>query len=419
MTENTQPVLLVLGAGDEAYRSFALAEFAAQHRLVLIDNEPSAWAALHVAEQVIVDLHDRQATELAIKEIATHHTVAGITTYLETHVELAAHLAAALQLPGADPAAVTACRDKARTRQLLAEHRVPSARSYTVTSEADAIATAQAVGYPVVVKPRGMAGSSGVRRADSPEDVIAHYRAATTVTLMGLEINGAAGVLVEEYLDGPEISAECVVTGPGDIHIVAITRKSLSAEPAFLETAHLVDARDPLLTDASVRTVVNSAVNAVGINRGVLHVELRLTARGARIIEINARMGGDLIPRLVQLATGIRLPQISAALATGAEPDLTVTRQQSAAIEFHYPKATGRLDAVHSDISGHWVERQVWTHQTGDHVRSGTDATIGDRLGHLVVTGPTPASCSARLRQAEQHLHIRIATPAYVTACVR
>ena len=59
----------------------------------------------------------------------------------------------------------------------------------------------------------------------------------------------------------------------------------------------------------------------------MLHVELRLTASGPRVIEVNGRPAGDLIPLLVERATGINIPQALATLATGETPDLKAVPQ--------------------------------------------------------------------------------------------
>ncbi|MFJ1742652.1 acetyl-CoA carboxylase biotin carboxylase subunit family protein [Streptomyces microflavus] len=419
-THHLQPVLIVLGAGDHAYRSFLLQEFAARHRLVLLDDQPPAWARPYVAEALAVDLHDHQAVARTVTELALRVPISGVTTYLEHHVELAAQLAQEHGLPGAAPEAVAACRDKARTRRLLDEHAVPSARSVLVDSAQAAQAAAESIGYPVVIKPRGLGGSTGVRRADDQTQVDALYREAAVATLDGLEERAVAGVMVEEYLRGPEISVECAVRGRGDVHFAAITRKRLGAEPAFLETGHLVDAADPLLDDLELRRVVTAAISAVGITSGILHVEVRLTGSGPRIVEINARLGGDLIPRLVQLATGVSLPQAQAAMATGDRPDLEPSVRQSAAVEFCYPLVTGRIrNAQAAAVNADWLDRLVWTRRQGDHVNAGPRSTIHDRLAHAIVCGPTPATCQNRIDRVLQHLTLSITAPTLTTTCTR
>lgn len=289
-TSTDAPVLLLLGASAREYRGYTLEQIATEHRIVLLDSAPPAWARPYLSAQITVDLTDHTAARRAAKEAAAALPVTGVLTYLEHHVELAARIARDLGLPAPAPEAVAACRDETRTRQLLAAHRVPSARSITVATPDEAVAAADTIGYPVVIKPRSMAGSAGVRRADTPADIRAFYHAAATESVLGLdehvdaadtlrrdpaihavahaaleavgittgvmhvemrltsegprivEINarlgGVTGVLVEEYLDGPEISVECVVLGRGQAEVVAVTRKHLGPEPAFQETGH-------------------------------------------------------------------------------------------------------------------------------------------------------------------------------------
>ncbi|QCX82637.1 D-alanine--D-alanine ligase (plasmid) [Streptomyces sp. YIM 121038] len=408
--ETCAPLLIVLGAGDRTYQSWALEELAAAYPIALLDRQPPAWACTHAHHAITADLADAEAVAEAARTLCARDKVAGVLTLLEDHVELAAQLARRLGLPGATPAAAAACRDKLLTRALLSTSRVPSARSYLVDDADSAVAHAAVLGKPVVLKPRHLGSSVGVRRADTPQQVRTAFHHARTATLFGLEHTGTPGVLIEEYLEGPEISAECVVATPTATRIAAITRKSLGAEPSFLATGHLVDA-DPLLADPGIRNIVTSAIQAIGIERGVLHLEMRLTPRGPRIIEINARPGGDLIPRLVHLATGLNLPRIAADLATGAQPDVTPTRRRSAAVRFLYPQATGYVTAVNSGFTAPWLTQFLWTAAPGEHV------TAADRTALAIVTGPIAAACLKRLDRAQDSCGIHIQADT-ATVCV-
>ncbi|MFF3313162.1 ATP-grasp domain-containing protein [Streptomyces sp. NPDC002952] len=419
---SSKPLLLV-GAGDgPTYREFSLARIAASHPVVLIDTALPAWARPYVAEHVAADLTDLTAVAAAAKDFACHHSLAGVLSYMEHHVVTAAHLAEDLALPGAHPEAMAHCRDKAATRRLLAAHDVPSARSEQAADADAAVAHAQAIGYPVVVKPRAMAGSAGVVLAGDNSQVRAAFARAQRETVLGLDRFAQPGVLVEEYLDGPEISVETVVLGPGEIQVVAITRKTLGPPPTFQEYGHSVDAADELLHDPALADVVSAAVHALRLTLGVLHVEIRLTARGPRIVEINGRLGGDLIPLLVHRATGIDLPQAAAALATGSRPALTPRRHQAAAIRFIYPALSGRVEHLtipSSAITRPPVERFVFTQEPGAHVTAPPHAAISDRIAHCVVTGTDTTDCHRALDRVERQLRIHLQPPLLTTSCTR
>ncbi|MGW0881399.1 ATP-grasp domain-containing protein [Streptomyces sp. NPDC002671] len=418
---NTRPLLL-LGAGALPYREPLLRQIAASYPVVLADQQPPAWAAPYVRDQLVVDLTDAEGTAAAVKQFAAQVPLSGITTYMEHHVELSASLAQMLALPGPRPAAIAACRDKAETRRVFAQRGVPSPASHLVADEDEAVATARRVGYPVVVKPRGMGGSAGVSRADSDDEVRTAYRRASVETVLGLDAHAKAGVLVEEYLAGPEISVETVVLPGGRPHIVAVTRKRLGLEPRFLEAGHLVDSADPLLSDPTVAGAVVKAVRALGIESSVLHIELRLTPRGPSLVEVNARPGGDLIPLLVHQATGVDLAQAAAALATGQVPDLTASRRGAAAVAFLYPVRSGRLTELTAPAAlrhERWLERLCWTRQPGGRVVAPPHASIDDRLGHWLVTGADGAECDRRLAEVLSQVRVRVDAPVHTTSCTR
>ncbi|MFD9281101.1 ATP-grasp domain-containing protein [Streptomyces mirabilis] len=415
--------LLLVGAGGPAfvYREFSLARLSA-HPVILADSAPPDWARSYLTHHIAADLTDPESTAAAVKAHAAQHHVAGVVAYMEHHVVLAAELAHLLNLPGSSPASMAAARDKAQSRRLFAEHGVPSARSLQAVDADEAVAHAELLGYPVVVKPRGLAGSAGVVRADNAAQARAAFTRASVETVLDLDQYAVPGVLVEEYLSGPEISAETVVLGPGETRIVAVTRKQLGPQPTFQEYGHTVDARDDLLHDPDLANVVAAAAEALDITLGVLHVELRLTADGPRIIEVNARVGGDLIPLLVHAATGIDLLRVAAALATGATPDLQPRRQQAAAIRFAYPPVTGTIEQLsipHAIVRRAHTERYVWTRQVGDQVSAPPHASISDRLAHWVVLGSDAADCDLRADLVARHLTASISGPVTTTSCAR
>ncbi|MCW8101719.1 ATP-grasp domain-containing protein [Streptomyces tauricus] len=414
--------LVLIGVGDSAvYRREVLASIAARHPVIAVDHAVPAWARPYLTRTIHADLTDTAAVTVAVGKHAIDHAVGGVLAYMEHHVQTAALLAQQLGLPGSSPQSMAACRDKAVSRRLMAEHRVPSARSVQASTPESAVAHAEMIGYPVIVKPRSMAGSAGVIRADCAAAVQDAFTQAGRATVMDLHHYGPAGVLVEEYLDGPEISVETAVLGPGRVGILAVTRKLPAPAGTTQEYGHLVDARDPLLDDPALIQVIEGAVAAHGITLGVLCIEVKLTPEvGLRIVEVNGRLGGDLLPSLVRRAMGIDLAQIAADLATGVVPRLRPVLQRAAAIEFAYPRASGTLQQLSArpgfeQLPG--LERLVLTHTPGAHVSAPPHATLADRLAHWIVLGSSADECRTRLTQAADLLMVQIDEPVYTPAC--
>ncbi|MGW3067639.1 ATP-grasp domain-containing protein [Streptomyces sp. NPDC001130] len=390
MSQSTRPLLIVVGGTDRVYRGYCVKQAAAAYPIALIDTKPPSWQQHLVVDHEVADTYDPEAVVAAGLALATRHPIAGVVTWDEHTLVPTAELAARLGVPGNSAAAMTACRDKATSRRLFAEHSVPSATSTRVGTLAEATVAALRTGFPVVLKPSSHAASIGVVRVDTPEGLPAAWEfAAAGAGEQGPE---GSGVLVDEYLSGPETSVECV-TQHGVTTALAVTRKEVAFPPYFEEVGHTVDAGDPLLLE--VAPVAVQAVQALGVTDGVQHVEMRLTASGPRIIEVNARIGGDLIGKLVRLATGLDLPRIAADIACGQIPDLTPTAHATAAIKMLYPPATGILSAQDLAIvpgpKYPWLHQVTWLRDVGERVvLPPTGKLDTGRVGFLIVTADSP-----------------------------
>ncbi|WP_371647892.1 MULTISPECIES: ATP-grasp domain-containing protein [unclassified Streptomyces] len=402
------PLLVVLGAGDRVYCGYALQHIAARYPIALLDKKPGQWACDVSAVTVEVDLASDEDAIRAVEAIATGRGVAGVLTYQDQHVELAAWLAHLFPGPGNTPTSATACRDQHLAQSLLTGVDIPSTTPALAGDADAAVEHASALDGPVVLKPRILSGYAGGHRAQSPREIREAFVTVRDSYQPGGQCAGRGGALIEAYMDGPEIGVECVVFDRDTVHVAAVSRTFTEDQPSVLETGHLVDATDPVLRDPRIGQLAASAVAVVGLSRGVVHVQMRLTHQGPRITEIGATLASDLIPHLVYLATGLNLPQIAADLATGADLDLVPRQSRCAAVRFFYPCVTGQVTAVHCGIQAAWLERLVWTALPGEHVCAPPHASIRDRTALAVVTGGDPSSCRKRLQLVEERTGIHI-----------
>lgn len=288
------PVLLLMGSGDRRYREYIVAAVSRHFRLWLLDAHEPSWQLPYVEGTSLLDTKNLDELLAEAKKVMQRLPVAGVFTYDESLVHAAARLAEALGLPGSAPDAVLACRDKATTRARLTAADVPQPACTPVSTAAAARRAADATGYPVVVKARGLAGSLGVVRADHGDAVEEAFEAASSANWPGVP-RYEADVLVEEYLTGPEISIDAVVVD-GVCTPMIVARKQVGMDPYFEETGHTVDAADPLLQDSELLDQLDRIHKALGFEHGSTHTEFKLTPKGPRLVEINARLGGDFIP---------------------------------------------------------------------------------------------------------------------------
>lgn len=406
------PTLLYLGVGGQGGAKRFVAEGLVAHgyRLVVLAERIPAWIEPLAQFAAEVEATGPTALDRAVAIGRAQH-VDGVFTGDEVYVELAARVARRLGLPGLTDEATELCRDKHAMRRRLAREGIPAPRSLLATGLAEACDAAETIGYPVVLKPRNLGGSIGVVRAESAEDVDRFFAVTSAASLPG--VTALSGMLVEECIEGPEYSVESV-TANGETTICGITEQVLAFPPYFEEIgqyARPVDLTNPL--DARLADLTARVHRAFGITVGVTHCEILDTAKGPYVVEIAARLGGDRIPVITKLASGIDLVSAGAAAAVGDLPDLRPTRARVAGVRMVYPPHRGvvaRLDARRVPPGLLWD--MGWYATSGQFVALPPEAFLS-RLAYLIATDETRAAVARRLDEAQAALDIEIdAAPA-------
>lgn len=224
----------------------------------------------------------------------------------------------------------------------------------------------QKITYPCISKPVDNAGSRGVMLVESSKELENAVRYSSS--------NGRNGeVIVEEYLQGDEVSVEIMVID-GDVHVLQVTDKLTTGAPHFVEMGHSQPSR---LGDENVEVIKDLAIRAVksvGIDNGPAHVEIMLTSKGPRMIELGARMGGDCITtHLVPLSTGIDMVKATIQIALGEKPNIVPEFEKGAAIRYLKEKY-----GIIKGISGIDIAEKI------DGVKQITLVkTLGDKVGEI------------------------------------
>ena len=136
-------------------------------------------------------------------------------------------------------------------------------------------------------------------------------------------------VLLEEFLPGPEVALEGLLTH-GELTVLAHFDKPDPLDgPYFEETLYVTPSRHPRRTQDAVARMVADGAAALGLTHGPVHAELRLTPQGPRILEIAARSIGGLCGRALRFGVGITLEELLLLHALGRASDLS--RERAAA----------------------------------------------------------------------------------------
>jgi biotin carboxylase len=395
-----EDVVLVLGCGSRAYREYLLAAAAGRHPLWMFNGAPVDWPHRYVQGTTVVDLDDHEAVLAAARDLAWTRPIAGVVSWDEAAIVTAAQVAHELGLPGPGLDGIEGCKDKARSRRVLTAAGLAQPRFAFTLDEASALAAAAEIGYPVIVKPRAAGASIGVVLAPGPDAVRTAFRDAEAFSRNGNR-QYVGGALVEEYLSGPEISIDGAVAD-GVYEPMFVAHKRIGMRPYFEEIGHTVDAADVLLSDRRLGAMLAAAHTAIGFGWGITHTEVKLTERGPVIVEINGRLGGDMIPLVARFATGIDPGAVAVDLALGRQPDLPGAPRVRAAhpyvgVRFAYPPEDCTVEAVELPADG--VLAAAVLAEPGTRLRL-PPAEFISRHAYVICAGRDPDDCTAALDAA-------------------
>ncbi len=277
--------VLVIGSGAREH-ALCLA-LSADPSVTSLACAPGNAGTAAVAEQRGVDPVDGAAVAALATELAADLVVIGPEAPLVAGVADAVR-AAGIDCFGPSAAAAQLEGSKAFAKEVMAAADVPTARGRLCTSPQEIAAALHEFGPPYVVKDDGLAAGKGVVVTSNRTEAIAHAAALERV-------------VIEEFLDGPEVSLFCLTDGTTAVPLVpAQDFKRLGDGDTGPNTGGM-GAYAPLpwlpegTVDEVVRTIAQPTVDEMRDRgtpfTGLLYVGLAMTTSGPRVVEFNARFG--------------------------------------------------------------------------------------------------------------------------------
>ncbi|MFI7701936.1 phosphoribosylamine--glycine ligase [Nonomuraea sp. NPDC049480] len=273
---------------------------------------------------------------------------------------------------------------KAFAKEVMKAADVPTARARACTSEEEAAAALDEFGAPYVVKDDGLAAGKGVVVTEDREQALAHARACSRV-------------VIEEYLDGPEVSLFALCDGSTAVPLQPAQDFKRAYDGDAGPNTGGMGAYTPLpwapegLTEQTMREVVHPTIAELSRRglpyQGVLYVGLALTAKGPKVVEFNARFGDPetqvILDRLETPLGGLLM-----AAATG-ELGLDPVFKEGSAVTVviaaeNYPEAPVKGDVITGlQETEHAYVLHAGTKWAGDDIVSN-----GGRVLSVVGNGP-------------------------------
>jgi biotin carboxylase len=362
------------------------------------------------ASSITVNVLDREAVHSAISDLTRSRNVDGVFSLDPSFVTLAAESAARLGLPSGNPVvAAHRADDKHLTCARLSEAGVKVPRFELVGDLADVNDVGTRFPVPCVVKPLNDSNSRLVQlcRTEKEFQAAVEKILSTETNLVGYPLR--RGVLVQEYIDGPEFSVE-VAAGTDHVQVLAVCRKQSAPLPYFVETGHTTPPDCSPAISAAVAKIAIAAVEAIGLRNVVAHVEVRLRKGQPHIIEINARPAGGMIPQLVEHTTGWNLHAIAIRLAAGLQ--LPARKESRAHVGIYQCITVEHSAVIEYDLRKlNHFEAAVQPH-VGMDVESGTivhpvNHRAGRIAGRILAYGDTHAAVWELLRKIRIAMRLR------------
>jgi phosphoribosylamine---glycine ligase len=277
-------VLVVGSGGREHALCLALSEDPAVTSLICA---PGNAGTATISEQRGVDPVDPAAVSALAKDIAAELVVIGPEAPLVAGVADAVR-AVGIACFGPSAEAAQLEGSKAFAKEIMAASGVQTARARVCSTPSEVAEALQEFGPPYVVKDDGLAGGKGVVVTSSLSEAIAHAASCERM-------------VIEEYLDGPELSLFCVTDGETIVPLLpAQDFKRLRDGDGGPNTGGMgAYAPLPWLPDDTVAEIVARVVRPTvdEMRRrgtpfaGLLYTGLTLTNAGPRVVEFNARFG--------------------------------------------------------------------------------------------------------------------------------
>ncbi len=153
--------------------------------------------------------------------------------------------------------------------------------------------------FPCMVKPTDSQGQRGVQKIYSADELAPAVEAALAASL------DSGKAIIEEFLDGVEVSCNVLVKGGEIVFDVLSERLVHGGELTGVPIGHLVPCINVSAEDqARSIKLVHDIVALLGVETGCLYFQMIITAQGPKIVEIAPRLDGCHMWRLIELATG-------------------------------------------------------------------------------------------------------------------
>src|SRR6201986_2685961 len=338
--------LLIVSGGIEAADAARRAKEMG-HTVVVSDLDPQAPGFQFADSCLIADVYgpDETAAAAARYSMKIRH-IDGVICVAADAPVTAAKVAQRLRIPGLPVHVAEMACDKLAMKTCFQRARVavPWFAEVSTPQELQRIAIER--GRDLVIKPLDSRGSRGVQRVAQVEDLSKAF-------MLARGHSPTERVMVEQYLEGPQVSTESIVIH-GVCHTPGFSDRNYEYleryVPFFIENGGDLPSHLPADIQQKVKDLVGRAAAAMGVTNGTVKGDIVVHKGEPYVIELAARLsGGFFCTREIPLNTGVDFIGAAIRVALGEpvnEDELTPKFQRPVIQRYAFPKP-GTVKAVH------------------------------------------------------------------------
>jgi biotin carboxylase len=329
--------LLIISGGIEAADAARRAKEMG-HTVVVSDRDPQAPGFAFADSCLIADVYGPSETAAAAERYSRKiRRIDGVICVAADAPVTAATVAQRLRLPGLPVHVAELACDKLAMKKCFrsAGVNIPWFSEVSTPQELQRLAIER--GRDLVIKPVDSRGSRGVQRVAQVEDLAKAF-------MLARSHSPSERVMVEQYLDGPQVSTESILLD-GVCHTPGFSDRNYEFldryAPFFIENGGDLPSRLPDTIQQKVKDLVGRAASAMGITHGTVKGDIVVHKGEPYVIELAARLsGGFFCTREIPLNTGVDFIGAAIRLALG-EPvsaeELTPRRQDAVIQRYAFP----------------------------------------------------------------------------------
>jgi len=252
-------------------------------------------------------------------------------TQRDAYIEAVSRVAEEFDLPFTSAKAVHIARNKHLARELFQNTEIASPKYMQAETLDEFFSVVPLMTFPFVVKPAGGSGSKDVVIVSDSTDL--------PFAESLLSASTGDRFLIEEFKVGPLVSVETFSCG-GEHHILGVTNRLMSQQPYFVELGYAFPCRYQEKIRKQLEVATRFILERLNYRFGFCHIEFVLAEDAPYLIEINPRLGGLQLGKVMSLSFGVNIYDIliKALFDESTFPTSLIAKQAAAGYVVYAPK---------------------------------------------------------------------------------